>query len=77
MKTAITLLLIGSAYLYVSNEDYKDQVAIAQERNCIATITGERAISERRRDGSVTCVRYVNTETGMAGSLASIDLWSR
>lgn len=77
MKTAIILLLIGSAYLYVSNEDYKDQVAISQERNCIATISGERAISERRRDGTVTCARYVNAEYWMVPRLTSVELWSR
>lgn len=67
--------LVLCAYLFASNEDYKDQIAIAESRSCIARTVGERATSERRADGSIQCA--VHAIANGAPRLKYAEVWAR
>ena len=76
MKTSFCIAIILIAYLFVSNEDYKDQLAASQERNCIAQKVGERAVSNKTPKGT-SCVRYDNVGKGMVPRLKFAEVWAR
>lgn len=77
MKTVVCVVIVILGFVVVSEMDYRDQIAIAQERACIAQRIGQRAVSERRQDGSVSCVRFDNAVFGMAPRFVSGDVWAK
>ena len=74
MKTIFILSLI-TAYLFISLQDYKDQLAIEKERSCIAQKIGERTESVRRGDGSVQCTSYENAGFTRAETTKFVEVW--
>lgn len=77
MKITIGIMALVCAWLYVSNEDYKDQVELAVTRSCLAQKVGELTVSERRRDGSVQCTTHENVGAGMVPRLKFAEIWTR
>ena len=54
-----------AAILWIHSATLVGELLHEREQHCVAIEIGERAISQRHADGSVTCVRHVNHWRGM------------
>lgn len=74
--TVVIIAVCFCAYFAFENEQLLKQVERQISRNCLATKTGERAVSERKNNGDVTCSRYMNAGYARVPRLVSADVWT-
>lgn len=86
MRSLIGLIAVGlgiAGWLFINERDYRDAVAreTAQReyrnwvaRNCIPQQRNERAVIEKRTDGSTQCSYYTNAGYGRAPVLVFAEV---
>jgi hypothetical protein len=76
MKILLALACIGLGVLWLLNQEYKDRLYATAERGCVASKAGERKVSEKQKDGTVSCTTIENVGHGMVPKRAFAEVWA-